>query len=91
MIDTILHILLGTIVALVFWQLAGLLPDPIAFASMGAFVVYHREVTQRQSRHGLSFTQGWLAWKWGSTQKIIETVVPVAVLIIGGTLIHACN
>lgn len=90
MIDTLLHIALGAAVSLLTWVVfsaSGNAVSAFPCAFVGAFTVYFREVTQRQAGRSLSFTLGWLPWKWG-TQKIIETIVPVGVLLAAGAVVQ---
>ena len=90
MTDTLLHIVLGTIYGLLTVTLVLSLPVGPAVGVSGALFIYLREVTQRQTSHGLSFERGWnpLGWrdKTGNlnVQKVVETIVPVVVLIAAG-------
>lgn len=94
MIDTVLHIALGLVIGGLAWL--AFQAGPFAGAGLvGAFAVYLREVTQRQYGKGLSFTRGWLPWKWISgdgtvnVQKVVEAVVPAVVLVTGGFALEA--
>lgn len=81
MIDTLGHILLGLAILFAsYW--ASLLLGPMPTAGMfAAFWLYTREVTQQQGKHfDNDFWKGWNSIHW-SSEKNIETWIPVAVVI----------
>jgi hypothetical protein len=84
--DSILHIVLGIALAAIIIVLVWLLPDITAAFVFAAFVIYFREVTQKQgSTYNDDFAHGWAFWKW-SAEKNLETWVPVATLIVLGII-----
>lgn len=86
--DTLAHILLGLAIAgsvLVAFLLLG---PVMAAGVVGAWDIYFREVTQLQGKHfDNDFRSGWLPWKW-SSEKNIETWLPVGVVLGAGAAIE---
>jgi len=84
MIDTILHILLGLVLANLFAAVVLLAGPHLGAAILAAVWLFTREVTQQQGKlYGNDFRKGWNFWNW-SGSKNLETWVPVACVLAFG-------
>lgn len=91
MLDTILHTIMGAVLALIFgallWGLMGWQPGvPFAAAVFGAFAVWWRELVQAQvlPTGKSDFLTGWAFWREWGRQKNLETWAPVGALLVAG-------
>lgn len=85
--DAVLHIPLG--LALTGIAAATMaLPWPLSAFVIGSEMIFLREVSQKQEdidSETCKICTGWDFWNWGAS-KLIETWVPIAVLLILGVL-----
>jgi hypothetical protein len=87
MMDTFLHTLLAIALAAMLAITALFLPLWAQAAVWASFMIYFREVTQKQaSLYGNDFTNGWNALNW-SIAKQRETFIPMAVVFIVSSIV----
>jgi len=84
MTDTLLHILLGLVLANLFAAVVLLAGPRAGAAILAAFWLFTREVTQQQTKHFDSdIRKGWDFWNW-SRSKNLETWMPVGCVLAFG-------
>lgn len=84
--SAILHTIGGLIFFGIVWAVAKVSPALAAFIAAGGAILL-REVTQKQSaKYDNDFRKGWDLWTW-DRDKQIETVVPIAIILVAASII----